>query len=125
MTLIPQSTQIAARIEKINEQTISFLRSQAKNAYSLVTTEGEEQAILDVLGTNASEAVTVYGTLYNVLESLGEADGLTAPDPAVFVANEDGSITYVAPPEPEPEPEPEQDPAQELDPALEPTDQPE
>lgn len=119
MALIPKPTQIAARIEKINEQTISFLRSQAKNAYSLVTTEGEEQAILDVLGTNASEAVTVYGTLYNALESLGEADGLTAPDPAVFVANEDGSITYVAPiiPEPEPEPEPELEP--------EPADQPE
>ena len=101
MALIPQSTQIAARIEKINEQTISFLRSQAKNAYSLVTTEGEEQAILDVLGTQAVEAITVYNTLYNALDSLGQADGLTSPNPAVFVANDDGSITYVAPPEPE------------------------
>lgn len=107
MTLIPQSTQIAARIEKINEQTISFLRSQAKNAYSLVTTEGEEQAILDVLGTQAVEALTVYNTLYNALDSLGQTDGLTAAVPTVFVANEDGSITYVAPPEPEEEPEEE------------------
>lgn len=104
MTLIPTSTQIAARIEKINEQTISFLRSQAKNAYSLVTTEGEEQAILDVLGTQAVEAITVYNTLYNALDSLGQTDGLTAADPTVFVANADGSITYVAPPEPEEEP---------------------
>ena len=107
MALIPKPTQIAARIEKINEQTISFLRSQAKNAYSLVTTEGEEQAILDVLGTQASEAVTIYGTFYNALESLGEADGLTAPNPEVFVANADGSVTYVAPPEPEEEAEEE------------------
>lgn len=97
MTLIPNPTINAVRIEKINEQTISFLRAQAKNAYSLVTTEGEEQAIFDVLGTQAVEALTVYNTLYNALDSLGQTDGLTAVDPTVFVANEDGSVTYVAP----------------------------
>lgn len=104
MTLVPKTTQIAVQIEQINEQTINFLRAQAKRAYSLVTTKGEEQAILDVLGTQAAEALTIYSTLYSALESLGKADGLTAPDPAVFVTNENGSITYVAPPEPEDSP---------------------
>jgi len=97
MALIPKSTQVAVRIEEINEQTVSFLRAQAKNAYSLVTTEGEEQAILDVLGTQAIEAITVYNTLYTALDSLGQADGLTAHNPEVFVTNADGSVTYVAP----------------------------
>jgi len=105
MTLIPKSTQIAAQIEKINAETISFLRSQAKRAYDLVNTEGEQQAVLDVLGTQASEALNIYGTITGALVSLGKADGLTYPDPSVFVANQDGTITYVAPVIPDPEPE--------------------
>jgi hypothetical protein len=109
MNLLPKSPAqaIAEQIDQINVQTIGFLKSQAKAAYDLANTTEQQQAVMDAFGSNAAQALGVYAAIYQTLESLGHAEDLTAPNFEVFSPNQDGSVTYTAPPEPEPEPEPE------------------
>jgi hypothetical protein len=76
------------------------------NAYAKANTAGEQQAIMDVFGTNAVNALTVYSTFHAALSALGQADGLAAPDLTVFTPQPDGKVVYVSPPVIEPEPEP-------------------
>jgi hypothetical protein len=106
MNLLQKSPaqSIAEQIDQINVQTIGFLKSQAKAAYDLANTAGQQQAVMDAFGTNAAQALSVYTAIYQTLESLGQVDGLDAPDFDVFSPNEDGTVTYTAPPQPEPEP---------------------
>jgi hypothetical protein len=95
-----QAQTIAEQIDQINVQTIGFLKSQARAAYSLANTAGQQQAVMYAFGTNAAQALSVYAAIYQTLAALGHADDLTAPDFDVFSPNEDGSVTYTAPPQP-------------------------
>lgn len=107
MSLITPSIQIAAELNSIERETISFLKAQAKKSFALINTPGQEQAVLDAMGTNAIRAVTVYSAVYQALAGLSESNGLDAPDLNVFQPQQDGTVIYVAPPPPvEPEPEP-------------------
>jgi len=112
MSLIQKSPaeKLANEIDAINTEAISFLKSMMFNAYAKANTEGEQQAIMDVFGTNAVNALTVYSTFYAALSALGQAEGLPAADLSIFQPQPDGSVLYVAPPEPEPEPTPEPTP---------------
>ena len=105
MTLIQKSTaeKLANEIDQINTEAINFLKSMMSNAFAKANTAGEQQAIMDVFGTNAVNALTVYSTFHAALAALGQADGLPAADLTVFVPQPDGSVLYVAPPAPEPE----------------------
>jgi hypothetical protein len=105
MPLIPQATLNAAEIDGINRSLTAFIRNQLERSYALVMTD--PQAVLDALGTNAVAALTRYATLYSALSTLGEANGVIAPNFDIFQPQPDGSVLYVAPPEPEPTPDPE------------------
>jgi hypothetical protein len=85
---------IAEQIDQINVQTIGFLKSQAKAAYDLANTAGQQQAVMDAFGTNAAQALSVYAAIYQTLESLGHADDLTAPNFDVFTPNQNGTVTH-------------------------------
>ena len=106
MSLIQKSTaeKLANEIDSINTEAISFIKSMMSNAFAKANTEGEQQAIMNVFSTNAVNALTVYSTFHAALSALGQADGLVAPDYAVFTPQADGKVVFVAPPEPEPEP---------------------
>jgi hypothetical protein len=104
MSLIPKTTaeKLANEIDSINTEVISFLKAMMSNAYAKANTAGQQQAVMDAFGSNAAQALGVYAVIYQTLESLGHAEDLTAPNFEVFSPNQDGSVTYTAPPEPEP-----------------------
>lgn len=93
--------KIAERIDDAQIELINHLESQLRAFHAAVNTEGKQQAILDALGTNAAAAVQRYIAMRTVLLQLKPTANVPAPDPAVFVVNPDGSVTYVAPPKPE------------------------
>jgi len=105
MSLIQKSTaeKLANEIDSINTEAISFIKSMMSNAFAKANTAGEQQAIMDVFGTNAVNALTVYSTFHAALSALGQAEGLDVPNLAVFTPQSDGKVIFVAPPEPEPE----------------------
>ena len=112
MSLIQKSTaeKIANEIDSINTEAISFLKSMMSNAFAKANTAGEQQSIMNVFGTNAVNALTVYSTFHAALSALCQSDGLAAPNLAMFTPQSDGKVFFVAPPEPEPpaeEPAPE------------------
>jgi hypothetical protein len=97
----------AAVIAEIISSVPPFIVSQMARAYELVNTPGQEQSILDAMpdfGVRPAEALTLYATIQAALQSIGLAGNLTAPDFEVFSPNEDGTVTYTAPPQPEPDP---------------------
>jgi hypothetical protein len=110
MSLIQKSPaeKLANEIDAINTEAISFIKAMMSNAFAKANTAGEQQAIMDVFGTNAVNALTVYTTFHSAITALGQADGLDAPDLVVFQPQPDGSVLYVAPPEPDPTPDIEQ-----------------
>jgi len=99
MQLLSKTTaETAAQlIDSINTESVNFLRSQMKRAYLLANTEGEQQAIMDAFGTNATKAVTIYATFRAALASIGAAGDLVDPDLTVFTPQPDGSVKYTAP----------------------------
>ena len=105
MSLIQKSPaeKLANEIDSINIEAISFIRSMMSNAYAKANTAGEQQAIMDVFGSNAVNALAVYSTFYAALSTLGQADGLPAADLTIFQPQPDGSVLFIAPPEPEPD----------------------
>lgn len=97
MTLLSTPATIAAQIDQINTETISFLRSQARRAYALANTEGQQQAIMDAFGINAAAAVGTYAAIYGALASLNQAADLDAPDLQIFQPQPDGTVLYISP----------------------------
>ncbi len=97
----------AATIAEIISSVPNFVVSQMSRAYSLANTPDQQQAILDAMpdfGVTPAEALTLYVTMQTALASIGLAGNLPAADLTVFQSQPDGSILYVALPEPEPTP---------------------
>lgn len=97
MNLLPQSISIAAQIDSINRETVGFLRSQASRAYHLANTDGNQQAVMDALGTQAASALQAYAAIHGVLAALGASDGIPAPDFSIWQINQGGTVAYVPP----------------------------
>lgn len=99
MSLIQKSTseKLANEIDSINTESISFLKSMMSNAFAKANTAGEQQAIMDVFGSNAVNTLTVYATFHATLATLGQADGLSLPDFSIFQPQADGTVRYVVP----------------------------
>ena len=112
MSLIKKSTaeKLANEIDSINTEAISFIKSMMSNAFAKANTAGEQQAIMDVFGVNAVNALTVYSTFHAALSALGQADGLAVPDLVMFQPQPDGKVIFTAPAQPEPQSEPEPEP---------------
>lgn len=92
---ITPAQQSAQHLDVIQAITINQIEQALHNSYNLFTTEGQEQAILDVLGTNAVKGMEIYITLYTALTALKPDHNAPAPPLDNFVADEDGTITFV------------------------------
>lgn len=105
--LIPKSEpqKIAERIDERQTELIRHVESELKSFHAAVNTPGQQQAILDIFGTNAVAALQKYVAMRSLIAQLNPATTVPDADLDVFVPNQDGSVTYVAPPEPEPEAE--------------------
>lgn len=97
MSLLPPSVTIAAEIDAINREALSYLRTQAQRAYELINTPEQEQAILDVLGANAAAALQTYGAIYQLLATLGQAENVLPPNLSIWQINQDGTVTFTPP----------------------------
>lgn len=105
MNLIPTTPAraLATQIEAASQELARHVASQLTRIFELANTPGEQQAIMDVFGSNAVSALTAYTSFH---EALGAAlPGHSAPDPdlTVFQPQPDGTVVFVAPPAPEPE----------------------
>jgi hypothetical protein len=101
MSLIQKTTaeKLANDIDSINNEAVSYIRAMMTNAYAKANTAGQQQAIMDVFGINAVNALTIYATLHAALVALGQADGLDTPDFSVFQPQPDGKVLFVDPPD--------------------------
>ena len=101
----------AATIAEIISSVPAFVVLQMSRAYSLANTPDQQQAILDAMpdfGVTPVQALTLYATMQTALGSIGLAGNLPVANLTIFQPQPDGSILYVAPPEPEPTPDIEQ-----------------
>ena len=87
--------QLAQRLDAIQSIIITQIGQSLTDSYKVFTTEGQEQAILDVLGTNAVKGMEIYVGLYTALTALKPDHTAPAPPTDKFVANQDGTITFV------------------------------
>jgi hypothetical protein len=99
----------AAKIIENMQGGIGYLRSVATESYHLVTDGGDPQAVFDSFPdidpmASAASALGFYAGIYAALSAIGKADGLTPPNLNIFQPQPDGTVLYVAPPEPEPAP---------------------
>jgi hypothetical protein len=105
MSLITKTNaqRIAEEIDAMQSELIKHNEAILKIIHAKANTDSEQQNILDVFGTGAVSAMTRYSTMRSAIAALEPATTVPAPDLSVFVPNLNGTITYVAPPEPEPE----------------------
>lgn len=94
MSLLPAPITIAAEIDLINRETVGFLRAQASRAYALANTPGQQQAVMDALGSQAATAIDTYAAIHAVLTTLGAAADIPAPDFDKWQINQDGTVTF-------------------------------
>jgi len=102
---MPTPHTTAATIAEIISSVPNFVVSQMKRAYELANTPDQQQAILDAMpdfGVTPTQALTLYATMQTALASIGLAGNLPVADLTIFQPQPDGSVLYVAPPEPEP-----------------------
>jgi len=92
---ITSAQQHAQHLDAIQAMIIANIEQSLKDSYRLFTTEGQEQAILDVLGTNAVKGMEIYVGLYTALTALKPDHTAPAPPTDKFVANQNGTIAYV------------------------------
>jgi hypothetical protein len=85
---------IAEKIDAMNQETISFLKSQLQNAFQLVNTAGQQGAIMAAFGANAVQALTVYQSFYTALQSIGDLDGVASANLDIFQPQEDGTVIF-------------------------------
>lgn len=105
-SLIPKTDaqRIAEQIDTRQVNMVNFIESQLLAFYNAVNTPGQQQAVFDSLGVNAVLAVQRYDAMRTLLLQLKPSANVPAPDPSVFLLNQNGTVTYVAPPaEVEPE----------------------
>ena len=116
--LFTKAQKLAAQIDALNENGKSAIISLGTEAWRLANTPGQEQAVMDVLGTNAYSALVRYtvlhtaATLLAAIERGQAADvgallaglntsgitaqaGFPAPDLERFVPQEGGAVQYV------------------------------
>lgn len=108
LVTITTAQRIAAEIEQVTAETLSFVESQLKRLYALANTPGEQANILAVFGTNGIEALGAYSSFKSALDNAKPGNTAESVNTDVFQPQPDGSVIYVAPPPPpEPDPQPE------------------
>ena len=102
-----QTQEKAERIAARANELANHVESSLKAMYSVITQDSDPQGILDVFGPNAAKVLADYAAMQQAVSTINPATTVPAPDPAMFAANPDGSVTYTAPPEPETVPDAE------------------
>ena len=104
--LIPKTNpqRIAEEIDADQRELLNHVQSMLSNIFAKVNTAGEQQAILDTFGANGVKALTSYSAMFQAVSAINPATTVPAPDLLVFQPQQDGSVLFVAPPEPEIEP---------------------
>ena len=92
---ITPAHQHAQHLDIIQSIIIRQIEQSLKDSYKLFTTEGQEQAILDILGTNAVKGMEIYVGLYTALAALKPNHTAPAPPTDKFVANQDGTVSFI------------------------------
>ena len=95
--------RIAEEIDAMQQEWLNHTQSIFKAIHAKANTEGEQQAILDVFGANGVKALTSYSAMFQAVAAINPATNIPAPDLTVFQPQQDGTVLFVAPPEPEPE----------------------
>ena len=106
MTSLIQKTnaqRIAEEIDASQNELLNHVQAMLKNIHAKVNTDGEQQAILDAFGANGVKALTSYAAMFQAVSAINPATAIPAPDLTVFQPQPDGTVLFVAPPEPEPE----------------------
>jgi hypothetical protein len=89
--------EAANEIQSLITEVVGFNAATLRRIHELVNTPGEQQAILDKFGAEGASALTAYVALQSAMELV--APGSVPPaNPAVFAAQRDGTVLYVAPP---------------------------
>lgn len=90
-TSITPAFRVAAEIEQVTADTISFVEARLKHLHSLAA----DPAVLEVFGKNAVAALTAYSAFHAAL-SVAKLDH-TAPafDLSTYQPQPDGSVKYV------------------------------
>lgn len=92
---------VAESIQQSAQELGNHIEVTLVRLYAVVNTKGKQQEILDALGTNAAKALADYAAMRQAIITIKGETKAPEPDPTVFVAKPDGTVTYVAPPEEE------------------------
>lgn len=87
---------IAEKIDSTQSELQNHVESVLRNIYAEANTEGEQQAILDVFGSDATAALTKYATLHAAISSLNPSTSVPVPDLTIFQPQPDGTVLFVA-----------------------------
>lgn len=101
--LIPKTNaqRIAEEIDEMQSELLRHVQFTLANIHAKVNTAGEQQAILDTFGTSGVKALTAYAAMFQAVAAINPATSIPEPDLTVFQPQQDGTVKYVAPPEPE------------------------
>ena len=102
MSLIPKTPAqlIAEEIDQSQSELLRHVESMLANLYAKVNTAGLQQEILNAFGANAAKAVSDYAAMFQAVSAINPSTTAPAPVLTVFVPQQDGTVLYVAPPEP-------------------------
>jgi len=92
-----KAERIARRAAELANHTESVLRA----LHAEIVNDADPQAIFDAFGPTAAQVLADYSVLQTAVAAINPNTTVPAPDPAMFAANPDGTVTYTAPPEPE------------------------
>ena len=108
-SLLPEKSEAVKRAEKVAAdipQTIGYLETKLNSFYRAATVKGEEQAFFDAYGNKAVQALLWYRDTREFVLKIKPTANIPAPNDKVFVPQADGTVKYVAPPEPTPQKNP-------------------
>lgn len=94
--LSQSNTAAALEIQQAIDEVGGFVAARLNHIYTLVNTEGRQQAILDRIGVNGADALQAYVAFQQAMQLIAP-NSVPVADPAVFVAQEDGTVLFVAP----------------------------
>lgn len=98
------SQQIAEHVQIQATELANHVQSVLTAMHAAVSQSLDVQSVLDAYGTSAAKVLADYAALYQAVKAINPETKVPAPDLTVFVPNQDGTVTYAAPPKPEPEP---------------------
>jgi hypothetical protein len=92
-----KSQEKAERIARRAQELANHVQSTLRSMYSELINDEDPQALLDVFGTNAAKILSDYSSMQQAVAAINPETNVLAPDADMFVADQDGTVTYTAP----------------------------